>query len=201
MSRQIGIMGGTFDPIHEGHLITAEAVRSELGLDTVLFIPAAIPPHKLHQQVASAQDRYIMTQLAVCSNPHFIASDIELRRKGASYTIDTILELRARYGSDMEFYFFIGADAVNDLDTWHRVDELLQLCRFVTATRQGTELDVTRLHDRFGDAGCQRIHRIDTPQLEISSTDIRRRVREGKSIRYLVPQAVREYIEKEGLYL
>lgn len=201
MAKRIGIMGGTFDPIHAGHLITAECVRAALGLTTVLFIPAAQPPHKQGRVVTPAQHRYVMTQLAACSNPHFRVSDIELRRQGPSYTIDTVRELQQIYPADTVFYFIIGADAINELATWHEVDALLTLCHFVTATRQGSELNVTGLTARFGAAGMAHIHPVATPQLEISSTAIRERVRAGLSIRYLVPQAVREYIEKEGLYL
>ena len=199
-SHKIGIMGGTFDPIHAGHLITAEAVRDAMGLATVLFIPAATPPHKLDQSVTPARHRLLMTELAVCSNPHFRVSDIELRRKGPSYTIDTIHELQQIYPAGTEFYFFTGADAINDLATWHEADKLLAECHFITATRQGPVLDTAGLRARFGAAGVAHIHHIETPQLEISSTAIRERIQRGQSIRYLVPQAVQEYIEKEGLY-
>lgn len=200
MATRIGIMGGTFDPIHAGHLITAECVRDALQLETVLFIPAAQPPHKRNRPVTAARHRYVMTELAICSNPHFRVSDVELRRQGPSYTIDTIHALAAQYPQGTEFYFIIGADAINELATWHEVDALLTSCHFITATRQGCQLDTAGLRARFGAAGMAHIHPVETPQLEISSTVIRERVHAGASIRYLVPQAVREYIEKEGLY-
>ncbi len=200
MEKRIAIMGGTFDPIHHGHLITAEAVREAMDIGTMVFIPAAVPPHKLDREVTPAEHRLRMTELATASNPHFRVSDIELRRQGPSYTIDTIRALQKQYPEDTTFYFIIGADAINELTTWHEVDTLITMCHFIAATRQGTSFDAEGLYARFGERGRAHIHRALTPHIEISSTDIRSRVREGRSIRYLVPQVVREYIEKEGLY-
>ncbi len=196
--QKIGIMGGTFDPIHFGHLMTAEAVRDEFHLDKVIFIPAASPPHKLNFKLTSPLHRYNMTLLATASNPYFHVSDIELKRTGPSYTLDTIKELSNIY-PQAELYFIIGADAVQGLPTWHRVDELLQLCQFIAATRQGCYPDVDAIKKHFGTAG-QRIHRLNTPELEISSTNIRKRLQRGYSIRYILPEAVCNYIEKEHLY-
>ena len=196
---RLGIMGGTFDPIHSGHLMTAEAVRDALSLSEVLFIPSARPPHKRGRDVAPAMHRLMMTELATRSNPYFRTSSMELRREGPSYAVDTVAELQRRYGS-AEIYFITGADAVNELATWFHAEELLTRCHFVAATRQGTELDADALAEHFGALGLGRIHRVATPALEISSTDIRRRIREGRSIRYLVPSEVEEYIEREGLY-
>lgn len=142
----IGIMGGTFDPIHMGHLLTAEYVRDAYGLEKVLFIPAANSPFKLEKKVESAEDRLAMTRLAVADNPHFEASDIEMRREGISYTSDTIALLRARFGPDVPLYFITGADAINDLPAWHHPRELLELCHFIAARRQGTALDLPKLH-------------------------------------------------------
>lgn len=198
--RKIGIMGGTFDPIHIGHLVTAEAVRIEYGLEKVLFIPAANPPHKQDSMVTAAMHRYIMTVMATYSNPYFFVSPIELERSGLSYTIDTVKALIRLYGDHTELYFITGADAVQDLPTWEKVDELIGLCHFVAAARPGC---ISRLEDvikRFGSLGRQRIHRLATPELEISSTDIRERVRQGRSIKYIVPESVESYIFKEGLY-
>lgn len=198
--KRIGIMGGTFDPIHTGHLLTAEAVRDALGLDEILFIPAALPPHKQGRELALPEHRLRMAVLATASNPHFRVSDIELHRKGPSYTVDTIDALRGERGRGTGFFFITGADAINDLATWHDVKTLLQGCHFVAATRQGTALARGELDREFGDLGHEHIHEVVTPELEISSTDIRQRVREGRSIRYMVPDAVAEYIYKEGLY-
>ncbi|MBC8014600.1 MAG: nicotinate-nucleotide adenylyltransferase [Sporomusaceae bacterium] len=198
--RKIGIMGGTFDPIHTGHLVTAEAVRIEYGLEKVLFIPAANPPHKQHSQVTPAIHRYIMTVMATYSNPHFYASPIELERTGLSYTIDTMHTLIEQYGDKTEFYFITGADAVQDLPTWKEIDQLLDLCQFIAATRPGCICSLDHVIKEFGAKGRQRIHRLPTPELEISSTDIRERVRRGRSIKYIVPESVESYIMKEGLY-
>lgn len=198
--RKIGIMGGTFDPIHIGHLVTAEAVRNEYGLDRVLFIPAANPPHKQGQEVTPAMHRYIMTAMATYSNPYFHVSSLELDRPGPSYTIDTIYELKRVYGKDTELFFITGADAIQEIPTWDRIEELLGLCQFIAATRQGCLPSVDNIKEYFGKLGKMRIHRLTTPELEISSTDIRERVKTGNSIKYIVPESVEHYILKEGLY-
>lgn len=197
---RVGILGGTFDPIHIGHLVTAEAVRNEYDLDKVIFIPAAIPPHKQKQMVTEARHRYIMTVLATCSNPYFEVSPIEMNRPGPSYTIDTIYELIERYGEDTDFYFITGADTIQEIPTWDRIEELLGICEFIAATRQGCLPDVDNIKEYFGELGGKRIHRLNTPELEISSTDIRARVKNGVSIKYIVPLSVEQYIYKEGLY-
>lgn len=200
MKRKIGIMGGTFDPIHIGHLVTAEAVRIEYSLEKVLFIPTANPPHKQHFQVETALHRYMMAVMSTYSNPHFYVSPIELERAGLSYTIDTLLELIEQYGDNTEFYFIIGADAVQELPTWKDIDRLLDICHFVAATRPGCVYTVEDIVKHFGMKGNNRIHRLPTPELDISSTDIRERVKQGRSIKYIVPESVEKYISKEGLY-
>lgn len=200
LKRKIGIMGGTFDPIHTGHLVTAEAVRIEYGLEKVLFIPAANPPHKQNFQVTPAMHRYIMTVMATYSNPHFFVSPIELERPGLSYTIDTLRALIEQYGHDTDFYFITGADAVAELPTWHDIDDLLELCYFVAATRPGCICSLDEIIKQFGAKGRKRIQRLATPELEISSTDIRERIRQGRSIKYIVPESVENYILKESLY-
>lgn len=197
---RVGILGGTFDPIHVGHLVTAEAVRNEYKLDKVIFIPAAIPPHKQEQSVTPALHRYIMTVLATYSNPYFEVSPIEMNRPGPSYTIDTIYELIEKYGEDTEFYFITGADAIAEIPTWDRIEELLGICQFIAATRQGCLPNVDNIKEYFGELGRKRIHRLNTPELEISSTDIRARIKNGISIKYIVPLPVEQYIYKEGLY-
>ena len=198
--KRVGILGGTFDPIHVGHLMTAEAVRDEYHLDKVIFIPAAIPPHKQNQDVTEAMHRYVMTVLATCSNPNFEVSDIEMNRPGPSYTIDTIRELLERFGEDTEFYFITGADAIQEIHTWDRIEELLEMCHFIGASRQGCLPDVNQIKASFGELGKRKIHRLETPELEISSTDIRNRIKKGYSIKYIVPTAVEQYIYKQGLY-
>jgi nicotinate-nucleotide adenylyltransferase len=197
---KVGIMGGTFDPIHVGHLVTAEAVRIEYGLEKVLFIPAANPPHKDESQVTPSLHRYIMTIMATYSNPHFYVSPIEMERPGPSYTVDTIRQLAAEYGPKCQLFFITGADAVGDLPTWNGIEEILDLCNFVATARPGCVSMVEEVMDQLGPKGSQRIRRLDTPELEISSTDIRERVKLGRSIKYIVPESVESYIFKEGLY-
>jgi len=200
LKRKIGIMGGTFDPIHTGHLVIAEAVRIEYGLEKVLFIPAANPPHKQNSHVTPSIHRYIMTVMATYSNPHFYVSPIEIERPGLSYTIDTVLALIEQYGDKTEFYFITGADVVQELPTWRNIDHLLDLCYFITATRPGCISNLDDVIESLGIKGRQRIQRLATPALEISSTDIRERMRQGRSIKYIVPESVENYIFKEGLY-
>lgn len=198
--RRVGLLGGTFDPIHVGHLMMAEAVRSEYALDKIIFIPSSVPPHKRDRQVAPAEDRYQMTVLATVSNPYFEVSDIELKRQGPSYSIDTVQAYLDAYGHDTDFFFIIGTDVIKDIETWNRIEELLGICEFVAASRPGGEPDLAKLRALFGELGEKRIHPLETPELEISSTDIREHLKKGHSIRYVVPPAVEAYIYKKGLY-
>ena len=199
--RRIGIMGGTFDPIHIGHLVTAEAVRVEYQLDEVIFIPAANPPHKNEDSVTKAMHRYIMTAMATYSNPFFHVSAIEMERPGPSYTIDTIYALKKQYGANTDLFFITGADTIQEIPTLDRIEELLGLCHFIAATRQGCKITLEQIKDHFGQLGKEKIHRLNTPELEISSTDIRDKVKNMISIKYLVPESVEKYIYKEKLYL
>ncbi|AJQ27116.1 nicotinate-nucleotide adenylyltransferase [Pelosinus fermentans] len=198
--RKIGIMGGTFDPIHTGHLATAEAVRVEYDLERVLFIPAANPPHKQHFRVTKPLHRYIMTVMATYSNPHFHVSPIEIERPGLSYAIDTVLELIKQYGDNTEFYFIVGSDTVQELASWKDIDRLLEICHFIAANRPGSAYTLEDIIKPFGEKGFKRIHSLPTPELEISSTDVREKVRQGRSIKYFVPESVEIYICKENLY-
>ena len=141
-----------------------------------------------------------MTRLAVQSNPYFQVSALEMERKGLSYTLDTVYELVQRFGASCIFYFITGADEIRDLPQWYHIEELLQLCHFIAATRQGCRPDIKNVQQHLGALGYERVHQLTTPELEISSTDIRVRVRSGRSIKYIVPAAVEEYIYKEGLY-
>ena len=195
--QRIGVMGGTFDPIHLGHLMIAEAVWNEYRLDKILFIPSANPPHKSNV-LTSAKHRFNMALLATCSNPHFEVSSIEMERQGPSYTVDTIKELKQIYGDKAELYFIIGADSIKELPTWHNIDELLTLCHFVATRRPGYEPDLKLVEEDYKDAD---IRVLETPELEISSTDIRRRIKKGYSIQYITTEQVQQYIRKEGLYL
>ncbi len=198
--RRIGLLGGTFDPIHLGHLLTADFVLKALDLEQIIFIPANHPPHKTNLQVTPAQDRYIMTILATTHNPRFRVSDMEIKREGLSYTIDTIKEFVKEYGEQVEFYFILGADAIADLEKWEKFEDLLKLCFFVAATRPGFMDKVLEAKKRFGNLGENKIIWLDTPELNISSTDIRERAKQNLPVKYIVPDVVEKYIYKEGLY-
>ena len=197
---RLGIFGGTFDPIHLGHLLTAEAVLEGLFLDKVIFIPASIPPHKTDKFVTPPEKRMDMTRLGTAYNENFAVSDIELKRKGPSYSVDTVSELKNRY-PDGEFFFIIGSDAINDIATWHEAKKLIASCNFAAVTRAGKPLNREYLREYFGELAHTNITEVKTPQIEISSTDIRRRIGEGKNISYMVTKEVAEYIKREGLYL
>ena len=197
--KSLGILGGTFDPIHMGHLRMAEHVFQRMELESIVFIPAYVPPHKLGQDFAPAQDRYAMTELAVADNPHFTVSDMELKRTGVSYTIDTIRQLHAQY-EDRELNFIIGADSMAQLHTWHNIEEMLELTRFVAVWRPGYEDAMEELVRHLGEQAKERVLLLDTPVYDISSTEIRTRIRQGLGLAGLVPPAVERYIYEHGLY-
>lgn len=200
-AKRIGVMGGTFDPIHYGHLVTGEGACAEFALDQVLFVPAGQPPHKAAYEVSPAHHRYMMTVLATLSNPRFHVSRVDIDREGPSYTIDTLRLLKDQCGDECELYFITGADAILEILTWKDAEELLNNWRFIAATRPGFPLETLR--ERLGELWPQcegRISFLQIPALAISSSDIRQRVRQGRPIRYLLPDAVAHYIEKSGLY-
>jgi len=197
------LFGGTFDPIHNGHLIVCRAVAELLGVQRAVLIPSAQPPHKVGKRVSSATDRLAMTGLAVQGDCTFAVSDCELKREGPSYTLDTVNEVRTAYGPTVPLYWLIGGDSLGELASWHRIAELADACTLVTAARPGWEgLDAASLKGVLGSAQIKRIdrHIFETPAIAISATDIRRRVRAGLSIRYLVPETIRQYIDDHGLY-
>ncbi|MCL6634489.1 MAG: nicotinate-nucleotide adenylyltransferase [Peptococcaceae bacterium] len=196
----LGVMGGTFDPVHYGHLVTAEGARYEFGLEKVIFVPAGQPPHKPGRVITGPGHRFAMTRLAVQSNPFFEASSLEVERPGPSYTIDTIVNI-ARLHPGREIFFITGADAVLEILTWKNVVELLLRCRFISATRPGYRLDgLWERLDGLPDECKKSINFMEVPALAISSTDIRMRVRDGRPIKYLLPEPVEEYIFQNGLY-
>jgi len=199
----IGLLGGSFNPIHLGHLVLAEEARGRLGLERVLFVPARVSPHKLGKPLAPAEDRLRMVQLAIADNPAFEASDLELRREGPSYSVDTVQQLREQSGGEWDIHFLIGADTLPELSAWHRVGELADLCKLAVFSRPGESLDALdplRAALRDDQVAALAARRFEIPLIGISSTDIRRRAREGRSIRYLVPEAVRRYLVAKGLY-
>lgn len=196
-------MGGTFDPVHYGHLMTADEARWRFGLSTVIFVPNRHPPHKEPHEVSDPEHRYLMTFLATVTNPHFTVSRIEIDRPGPSYTIDTIRQLRDLYPSD-ELYYITGADALEQIlrGQWHETEQLLGLCQFIGANRPGYHLDPERWSaENQLRSYLPHIHTMEIPAMAISSTDIRARVREGRPITYLVPEPVEGYIKKHRLYV
>lgn len=199
--RKIGISGGTFDPIHYGHLIIAEEAREIYGLEKILFIPSGNPPHKAGKNITPAKYRYDMVYMAIKNNPYFEISDIEIHRKGNSYTMDTLGELREIYGEKAAFYFIIGADIIPELTSWRQFEQLFEMCEFVAALRPGYNKDALIKEIKFLEDNYKaRIHIFDNLLIGISSTIVRERVKAGRTIKYLVPEAVEEYIKEKGLY-
>lgn len=197
--KKIGIIGGSYDPIHNGHLQSAEFVYRELGLDKVIFIPAYIAPHKVGMEYASAVHRYKMTELAVRDYPYFTVSDIELRRSGISYTYDTIMQLKKEH-PDSEIYFIVGADSVPQFNTWHRIYELLEEVTFAAVARPGYSEAFNEAIEEYGELGKKKIMLLNMPEIAVSSTEIRERVKAGLSIDGMLPDGVKEYILANGLY-
>ena len=196
--QRLGIIGGTFDPIHFGHLLMAEEARQAFALDEVVFVPNGRPAHKTAFGISSPEDRYAMTRLATESNSCFSASRIEIDRPGLSYTIDTLRGFRALYPALEQLYFITGADAVLEILTWHEYDKLVNECRFIAVTRPGFALE--RLSEITDAEFLNHVSFLPIPGLEISSTDIRQRVRESRSIKYLTPEPVEAYIQQQDLY-
>jgi nicotinate-nucleotide adenylyltransferase len=198
--RRIGILGGTFDPPHLGHLWLATLAAEALQLDRVLFMPAAQPPHKRRQEISGATDRLLMTRLAISDNRDFELSAIEMERPGPSYTVDSVEELQRQIGARTSLYLVMAADSLSQIETWREPDRLLSLVEWVVGPRPGVELPQRAALDRrFGEA-AKRIHLLSGPSLDVSSSEIRARVAAGHTIRYLVPRAVEELIVERGLY-
>lgn len=194
--RRIGIMGGTFDPIHYGHLVTAEVARWRFGLERVIFVPAGRPPHKLERRVVPALDRLKMTELAVANNGYFTVSDREVMSSAVSYTYDTMRAFHQELGEEAELFFITGADAVLEIMQWRKIEQVADFCQFIAATRPGYRLESFHLSRKLAD----NIRFMEVPALAISSSDIRRRVAAGEPIKYLLPEAVEAYIREHGLY-
>ncbi|WP_182544592.1 nicotinate-nucleotide adenylyltransferase [Halosaccharopolyspora lacisalsi] len=190
--RRIGVMGGTFDPIHHGHLVAASEVQAQFGMEQVIFVPTGQPWQKGHEYVSSPEDRYLMTVVATASNPRFSVSRVDIDRGGPTYTIDTLGDLSAQY-PDAELYFITGADALEQILSWHRVEELFGLAHFIGVTRPGYPLDDEHLPQGS-------VSLVEIPAMAISSTGCRQRVAAGLPVWYLVPDGIVQYISKRGLY-
>jgi len=205
MVRQMVLFGGTFDPVHVGHLIVVRSIAEACGFERITFVPAARPPHK-GVAATSAADRLAMLRLAIEGEELFDICEDELSREGASYTFDTLAGLRARHGEGVQLHWVVGADMLADLPDWHRAAEVIELARIIVACRppwhERMDGIVSQLAERFGPEAGRRLEEgiVPTPLLDISSTDIRRRLGEGLSIRFLVPESVRAYIASAHLY-
>ena len=193
---RLGVMGGTFDPIHHGHLVAASEVAAKFELDEVVFVPTGMPWQKSHREVSLAEDRYLMTVIATASNPRFSVSRVDIDRPGNTYTVDTLKDLRAERGDNTDLFFITGADAVRQILTWYGADELFDLAHFVGVTRPGVPMtpdDLAHLPENA-------VTLLEVPALAISSTNCRERVHAHEPIWYLVPDGIVQYIAKRGLY-
>jgi nicotinate-nucleotide adenylyltransferase len=195
MSRRVGVMGGTFDPVHHGHLVAASEVQAFFDLDEVIFVPTGQPWQKSDRQVTSAEHRYLMTVIATAANPRFRVSRVDIERSGPTYTIDTLRDLGAAMPDD-ELFFITGADALTEIFTWRDAAELFALAHFVGCTRPGYDMST----DSLTGIPAERVTILEIPALAISSTDCRERTAAGQPVWYLVPDGVVQYIAKHNLY-
>jgi nicotinate-nucleotide adenylyltransferase len=201
LAKRIGILGGTFDPIHFGHLAIAEGARQELDLERVLFVPAGVPPHRPDRPIASAADRSAMVELAIADNPVFAMSRVELDRPGPSYTVDTVEALAGLEPDLVERWFIVSSEAFADFLEWHRPERILELCRLAVLPREGhPQPELEPVREALGPALADRISLLDGPRIRLSATEIRVLAARGRSVRYLVPDAVATYIDDHSLY-
>ncbi|MHB1133528.1 MAG: nicotinate-nucleotide adenylyltransferase [Chloroflexota bacterium] len=196
---RVGILGGTFDPVHYGHLLAAQECCYRLRLEKALLVPAAQPPHKLAGQVSPAEHRLAMLRLAVADNPLLEVSTLEFERRGPSYTVHTVAAVRERLGKAAELYFIVGTDALPELLSWYLPRRILELCVLAAVSRPGYPFDLSHLALALPNA-AERIVHVPAPELEISSSALRARVANNEPIRYLLPDAVERYIREKGLY-
>lgn len=199
MSRRIGIFGGSFNPIHIGHLVIAEAAWQEFSLDKVIFVPSGDTPNKDMHHISKYM-RYEMVAKAIEGNSRFAISPIERDRMGPSYTVDTIHMFREQFGKEDQLYFICGTDSIADLPNWKYNVELLKCCEFISASRPGNEKEIIRSVSYFGDLGKEKIHFLRSPELNISSTILRELIAKNKSVKYLIPDAVIQFIQENDLY-
>ena len=194
----MGVMGGTFDPVHYGHLLIAEEARIQFGLDRIIFVTAGRPPHKKDYVVSDAEHRYAMVALATASNPFFECSRMEMDRPGPSYTVDTIETLRSALAPETSLYLITGADAIGEILTWHEPRRIVSMCKLIAAHRPGYNLG--KLKSRLPKEISDQVIFLETPGVYVSSTELRARVRESRSIKYMTPEPVEAYIHKHALY-
>lgn len=199
MSPRLGILGGTFDPIHHGHLVAAQEALYQLRLDRMLFVPAGDPPHKPSRPVSPAPHRVRMVELGTAGQTDFVVSRVDVDRPGPHYTVDTLQSLHQAWGPEACLYFIEGSDSLADILSWYRPERLIELAELAVVERPGVKLDLDELERRLPGLR-ERIHWVRMSSLEISSTDLRARVREGRPISYLLPAAVEAYVREHGLY-
>jgi len=199
--KRLGIMGGTFNPIHKGHLALAKAAMEEFVLDKIIFIPAGMPPHKKPGEVIDKEHRYKMVKMAIRGIPEFELSRIELDRKGVSFAVDTFNELRKRYGKKTKLFYIMGLDSINEILEWRKPLELFKLCEFIVGTRPGSRIRTFKRLVKFPplQKEVDKIHLMELAE-NISSSDIRERLKQGKSAKDLLPRSVENYIKKHDLY-
>lgn len=208
MALKLGLLGGSFDPVHNGHLIVARSIAERRNLDSIVFLPSATPPHKKRTAQADAHHRAAMVNLAIADEPRFELSRFDLDREGPTYTIETVEYFKKRSAnsnqpSGVDLFWIIGADWISEIASWHRAGELIDACNIVTASRAGCAApDWESLRNQLNESRVEKIRAgvVETPVIEISSTMIRDRVANRQSIRYLVPESVRQYIGEQGLY-
>lgn len=201
MARRLGVMGGTFDPPHIAHLLAAEMARAELNLERVLFVPANRSPWKMARHMSTTEQRIEMLRRAIADYPRFELNRVDVDRPAPSYTYETLQLLATRY-ADAELFFIMGLDSMRDLINWHRADEIVRLAQLVVCARPGVKVDVGQMMDLLHALPdlLGKLTFVEMPELEISASNLQERVRKGQSIRYLVPEAVRVYIEENKLY-
>ena len=197
---RVGVLGGTFDPVHLGHLAIAEEVRIKLDLDRVIFIPAGQPRLRADEYLTPAIDRLRMVELATGDNPHFQVCDIEIHRSGPTYTVDTLVELGQRFGPDTSLYFIVGADILGQFHRWKDPEKVLEACHLVVVSRAGHQDDDWPEWFQGADSAKDKVAQLEIPMVDISGTEIRRRASLGESVRHLVPDLVAEYIQDRKLY-
>ncbi|MBI4785888.1 MAG: nicotinate-nucleotide adenylyltransferase [Chloroflexi bacterium] len=196
---KIGVLGGTFDPPHIGHLVIAQEAMDYLGLERVIFAPARQPPHKLDQRITPIEDRLEMVRLAIVSQPRFTLSHVDVNREGPTYTVHTMRLLRQQCGDDSDLYFIMGMDSLANILTWHKPEELIKFCRLAVFNRPGFGVNLEMLEEKLPGLRAS-IVMIPAPSLDIAASDLQRRIRADKPIAHLVPEAVAAYISARGLY-